>query len=74
VGRTGSFRYRDDAAAAAAVAGIEAAGGTAAALRSGVSVEDDVRAAFAAAEDLGSVTGLVADAGVVAPRARGPTN
>ena len=72
MGRTGSFRYRDDGAAAAAVVtGIEADGGTALAVRADVSVEDDVVSAFAvAAERLGPVTGLVANAGIVAPRAR----
>ena len=66
-----ALTYRDDeAAAAAVVAGIEANGGTAHAVRADVSVEDDVLAAFAAAGRLGPVTGLVANAGIVAPRAR----
>ena len=66
-----ALTYRDDEAAAAdVVAGIEADGGTAAAVRADVSVEDDVLAAFAAAERLGSVTGLVANAGIVGARAR----
>ena len=57
-------------AAAAVVAGIESAGGTAAAVRADVSVESDVLGAFAAAERLGPVAALVANAGIVAPRAR----
>jgi Dehydrogenases with different specificities (related to short-chain alcohol dehydrogenases) len=66
-----ALTYRDDeGAAAAVVAGIEAAGGTACAVRADVSVEDDVLAAFAAAEGLGPVTGLVANAGIVGQRAR----
>jgi NAD(P)-dependent dehydrogenase (short-subunit alcohol dehydrogenase family) len=66
-----ALTYRDDeAAAAAVVTGIEAAGGTARAVRADVSVEDDVLAAFAAAEGLGPVTGLVANAGIVGERAR----
>ena len=66
-----ALTYRDDeAAATAVVTDIEAAGGTARAVRADVSVEDDVLAAFAAAEDLGPVTGLVANAGIVGPRAR----
>ncbi len=63
--------YRDDeAAAAAVVADVEAAGRAAVAVRADVAVEDDVLAAFAAADRLGPLTGLVANAGVVAPRAR----
>ncbi|HSU00677.1 MAG TPA: SDR family oxidoreductase [Geodermatophilus sp.] len=66
-----ALTFRDDeAAAAAVVTGIEAAGGTACAVRADVSVEDDVLAAFAAAEVLGPVTGLVANAGIVGRRAR----
>ncbi|WP_244522575.1 SDR family oxidoreductase [Geodermatophilus africanus] len=66
-----ALTYRDDEAAAAdVVTGIEAAGGTARAVRADVSVEDDVLAAFAAAEGLGPVTGLVANAGIVGERAR----
>lgn len=66
-----ALTYRDDeAAAATVVAGIEADGGTALAVRGDVSVEDDVLAAFAAAERLGPVTGLVANAGIVGARAR----
>jgi NAD(P)-dependent dehydrogenase (short-subunit alcohol dehydrogenase family) len=63
--------YRDDEAAAAAVAaGIEADGGVAVAVRADVSVEDDVLAAFAAADSLGPLTALVANAGIVGARAR----
>ncbi|MGR7024330.1 SDR family oxidoreductase [Geodermatophilus sp. URMC 62] len=66
-----ALTYReDDAAAAAVVADVEAAGGTATAVRADVSVEDDVLAAFAAADALGPVTGLVANAGIVGARAR----
>lgn len=66
-----ALTFRDDeAAAATVVTGIEAAGGTACAVRADVSVENDVLAAFAAAERLGPVTGLVANAGIVTPRAR----
>jgi NAD(P)-dependent dehydrogenase (short-subunit alcohol dehydrogenase family) len=63
--------FRADASAAAAVvAAIENDGGTASTVRVDVSREDDVLAAFAAAEQLGRLTGLVASAGVVAPKAR----
>jgi NAD(P)-dependent dehydrogenase (short-subunit alcohol dehydrogenase family) len=63
--------YRADVSAAAAiVAAIEKDGGTASAARADVSRENDVLAAFAAAEQLGPLTGLVASAGIVAPKAR----
>jgi NAD(P)-dependent dehydrogenase (short-subunit alcohol dehydrogenase family) len=63
--------YRaDEAAAASVVAGIEAAGGTAAAVRADVAEEADVLAAFAAADALGPVRALVANAGIGAARAR----
>jgi NAD(P)-dependent dehydrogenase (short-subunit alcohol dehydrogenase family) len=63
--------YRDAAAAAAAVtAEIEEAGGRAVAVRADVAVEADVLAAFATADGLGTVTALVANAGIVAPKAR----
>ena len=63
--------YRDDAAAAAEVTGgIEANGGVAVSVRADVSVEDDVLAAFAAADALGPLTALVANAGIVGARAR----
>ena len=66
-----ALTYRDDeAAAAAVVADVEVAGGTATAVRADVAVEDDVLAAFAAADALGPVTGLVANAGIVGARAR----
>ncbi len=65
-----ALTYRDDEAAAAVVADVETAGGVAVAVRADVAVEDDVLAAFAAADRLGPLTGLVANAGVVAPRAR----
>ena len=66
-----ALTFRDDEAAAAdVVAGIEAGGGTAAAVRADVSLEEDVLAAFAAAERLGPVRGLVANAGIVGARAR----
>jgi NAD(P)-dependent dehydrogenase (short-subunit alcohol dehydrogenase family) len=63
--------YRaDEAAAASVVAGIEAAGGTAAAVRADVAEDADVLAAFAAAGALGPVRALVANAGIGAARAR----
>ena len=63
--------YRaDEAAAASVVAGIEAAGGTAAAVRADVAEDADVLAAFAAADALGPVRALVANAGIGAARAR----
>jgi NAD(P)-dependent dehydrogenase (short-subunit alcohol dehydrogenase family) len=66
-----ALTYRDDeAAAAAVVADVRAAGGSAVAARADVAVEEDVLAAFAAADRLGPLTGLVANAGIVGPRAR----
>jgi NAD(P)-dependent dehydrogenase (short-subunit alcohol dehydrogenase family) len=63
--------YRDDeAAATSVVADIEAAGGVASAVRADIAAEADVLAAFAAADNLGPVTALVANAGIVAPKAR----
>jgi NAD(P)-dependent dehydrogenase (short-subunit alcohol dehydrogenase family) len=63
--------YRSDATAAAAVVrDIEADGGTARAVRADVSVESDVVAAFTAADELGPLTALAANAGIVGPRAR----
>ncbi len=63
--------YRDNAAAAAAVVTeIEGRGGTAAAVQADISAEDDVLAAFAAADRLGPLGGLVANAGIVAAKAR----
>ena len=60
----------DHAAAAAVVADIEAAGGVATAVRADTAVEGDVLAAFAAADDVGPLTALVANAGIVAAKAR----
>ena len=63
--------YREDAAAAAEVTdAIEADGGAAGSVRADVSVEADVLAAFAAADALGPLTALVANAGIVGARAR----
>ena len=61
---------RDKAAADRVVGGIAARRGVAVAVRADVAVEADVVAAFAAADELGQVTGLVANAGIVAPEAR----
>lgn len=63
--------YHDDGAAAATVvAEIEAADGMAVGVRADVAVEADVLDAFAAADAMGSVTALVANAGIVGTRAR----
>ena len=63
--------YNDDAVAAASVVGeIEAGGGVATAVRADVAVEADVDAAFAAAEAMGPLTALVANAGIVGTKAR----
>jgi NAD(P)-dependent dehydrogenase (short-subunit alcohol dehydrogenase family) len=63
--------YREDAVAAAAVvAGIESASGTAAAVQADLAREADVVAAFAAADAMGPVTALVANAGIGAAKAR----
>jgi len=63
--------YRDDeAAASGVVAEIESAGGVAAAVRADVAVEADVLAAFAAADGIGPLTALVANAGIVETKAR----
>jgi NAD(P)-dependent dehydrogenase (short-subunit alcohol dehydrogenase family) len=63
--------YRSEhAAAGSVVAGIEAAGGVAAAVQADVAVEADVLAAFAAADAMGPVTALVANAGIGAAKAR----
>ena len=70
-GRPVCLTYRtDEAAAAEVVDAVRRAGGTACAVRADVAVEADVLRAFAAADRMGPVTGLVANAGVVAPRAR----
>jgi NAD(P)-dependent dehydrogenase (short-subunit alcohol dehydrogenase family) len=65
-GWTVCLTYRADRDAAEALA-AELGG---AAVRADVAVEEDVRRAFAAADALGPLTGLVANAGIVAPRAR----
>jgi NAD(P)-dependent dehydrogenase (short-subunit alcohol dehydrogenase family) len=63
--------YRtEEAAAASVVADIEGAGGSAFAVRADVAVEADVLAAFAAADAMGPVTALVANAGIGAAKAR----
>lgn len=63
--------YNDDAAAAASVVEeIEAAGGSATAVRADVAVEADVLAAFAAAEAMGPLTALAANAGITGAKAR----
>ena len=58
------------AAADSVVAGIAAAGGIAAAVRADMAVEADVLAAFAAADAMGPLTALVANAGIGAAKAR----
>jgi NAD(P)-dependent dehydrogenase (short-subunit alcohol dehydrogenase family) len=65
-GWTVCLTYRADRAAAEAVAAE--VGGTA--VQADVAVEADVVRAFAAADALGPLTGLVANAGEVAPKAR----
>ena len=63
--------YNDDATAAAAVVGeIEAAGGVATAVRADIAVEADVLGAFAAAEAMGPLTALVANAGIAGTKTR----
>ncbi|MEI7759502.1 MAG: SDR family oxidoreductase [Thermoleophilia bacterium] len=63
--------YRDDVTAAATVvADIEAAGGVAAAVAADIASEADVLTAFAAAERLGPLAGLVANAGIVGTKSR----
>jgi NAD(P)-dependent dehydrogenase (short-subunit alcohol dehydrogenase family) len=63
--------YRADAEAAAQVAGeVEAAGRRAAAVRADMAVEADVLTMFAAADALGPLGALVANAGIVAPQIR----
>lgn len=49
---------------------IHAKGGTAVAVRGDVSLEDDVEHIFAAADRLGTLTGLVNNAGILGPNAR----
>jgi NAD(P)-dependent dehydrogenase (short-subunit alcohol dehydrogenase family) len=60
----------DVAAAGEIVAEIESTGGTATAVRADVAQEADVLAAFAAADEMGRLTALVANAGVVGGKAR----
>jgi NAD(P)-dependent dehydrogenase (short-subunit alcohol dehydrogenase family) len=62
-GWTVCITYRSDAEAAEAV-------GAARAVRADVAVEADVIAAFEAAAELGPLTGFVANAGIVGPKAR----
>ena len=63
--------YRGDAEAAeSVVAGAHAAGAEATAVRADVAVEADVEAAFAAADALGPLGGVVVNAGVVVPKSR----
>ena len=63
--------YHDAQSAAEAVVGdIEAAGGIGVAVRADVAVEADVLAAFETADGMGPVTALVANAGIVATKAR----
>ena len=64
-----SYNAREDAAAAV-VAGCEALGVAARAVRADVSVELDVLALFAAADEMGPVRGLVNNAGMVARHCR----
>lgn len=61
---------RDESAALALRDELRASGAAAVAVRADVAVDADVRAAFAAADELGPVAGLVANAGIVAPKAR----
>jgi NAD(P)-dependent dehydrogenase (short-subunit alcohol dehydrogenase family) len=59
--------YREDqASAAAVVAAVEAAGGSALAVAGNVTDEDDMARLFEAAASLGAVTGLVNNAGLTA--------
>lgn len=65
------FSWRSDEAAAQGVAdAVGRDGGAAVAVRADMAVEDDIVGLFAQAARLGHVTGLVANAGVVAGRAR----
>jgi NAD(P)-dependent dehydrogenase (short-subunit alcohol dehydrogenase family) len=61
---------RDEAAANEVVAAIRNGGGSALALRGDVAVEADVLALFEGANKLGTLKGVVVNAGVVAPKAR----
>lgn len=70
-GRGVCLSYREDGAAAAGVvADCLAAGVPATAVRADVAVERDVVELFAAAAELGPLTGLVNNAGIVAPPSR----
>ena len=70
-GWTVCLTYRNDRAASErVVADIEALGGAAAAVRADVAVEADVLAAFAAADAIGRLTALVANAGIVGQKTR----
>ena len=63
--------YRaDEAAADSVVAEIEESGGVARAVRADNAVEADVLAAFAAADTMGPLTALVANAGIAGPKSR----
>ena len=62
--------HTDEDAAASVVAEIEAAGHAATAVRADVASERDVLAAFAAADEMGPFTALVANAGIVGGKAR----
>ena len=63
--------YQHDAAAAARVVEtIHVAGGVASFLRAEMANEDDITAIFEAADELGTVTAFVANAGVAASRSR----
>jgi NAD(P)-dependent dehydrogenase (short-subunit alcohol dehydrogenase family) len=63
--------FRDDRPAAeAVVAEIEASGGVAIAVRADVAVESDVRGAFAAADEIGTLSAMVANAGITAAKSR----
>jgi NAD(P)-dependent dehydrogenase (short-subunit alcohol dehydrogenase family) len=63
--------YRDGRPAAeAVVAEIETSGGVAVAVRADVAVESDVRGAFAAADEIGPLSAMVANAGITGPTSR----
>jgi NAD(P)-dependent dehydrogenase (short-subunit alcohol dehydrogenase family) len=62
--------HTDETAAASVVAEIEAAGRAATAVRADIASEGDVLAAFAAADEMGPLTALVANAGIVGGKAR----
>jgi NAD(P)-dependent dehydrogenase (short-subunit alcohol dehydrogenase family) len=63
--------YRHDRQAGeGVVAEIEAGGGRAIAVRADVAVESDVRGAFAAADEIGPLSAMVANAGITAAKSR----